>query len=118
MRVAFGDPARRQVPPHITLVPPVNVAVGDVPAALAVLRAAAGQSGPLDLSLGPIRVFPGSDHVAFLAVDGERGALDRLRRLRGAVFVPPLERQLDHPFVPHATITQGIDSGRLAAVLE
>ena len=118
LRAAFGDPAADQVAPHLTLVPPVNVAPRDLPAALAVLRAAAGEARPLDLRLGPIRVFPGVEHVAFLAVDGEPGQLDRLRKLRAAVLQPPLERALEHDFVPHVTVTQGIDSPRLAAVLE
>jgi 2'-5' RNA ligase len=118
LRAAFGDPALDQVMPHVTLVPPVNVQERDVPAALAVLRAAAAQARTLTLRLGPIRVFPGFEHVAFLAVDGEPGELDRVRRLRAAVFRPPLERALDHDFVPHVTVAQGIDSARLAAVLE
>ena len=117
LRAAFGDPALDQVMPHITLVPPVNVNERDLPAALAVLRAAAGAARALDLHLGPIRVFPGVEHVAFLAVDGDPGELERLRRLRMAVFQPPLERSLDHDFVPHVTVTQGIESSRLAAVL-
>jgi 2'-5' RNA ligase len=118
LRAAFGDPARAQVMPHITLVPPVNVNQRDLPAALAVVRAAAGRSQPLDLRLGPIRVFPGPEHVAFLAVDGPPGELDRLRSLRAGVFRAPLERPLDHDFVPHVTVTQGIDAGRLASVLD
>ena len=117
LRAAFGDPALDQVMPHITLVPPVNVHQRDLPAALAVLRAAAGAARALDLQLGPIRVFPGVEHVAFLAVDGDSGELERLRRLRMAVLQPPLERPLDHDFVPHVTVTQGIESSRLAAVL-
>jgi 2'-5' RNA ligase len=118
LRAAFGDPAVDQVMPHVTLVPPVNVHERDLPAALAVLRAAAAQARPLDLRLGPIRVFPGVEHVAFLAVDGQPGELDRLRRLRTAVFRAPLSRILEHDFVPHVTVTQGIDTARLAAVLE
>lgn len=118
LRAAFGDPALDQVIPHITLVPPVNVNTRDLSAALAVLRAAAGAARALDLQLGPIRAFPGVEHVAFLAVDGDPGELDRLRRLRTAVFRPPLERPLDHDFVPHVTVAQGIDASRLDAVLQ
>ncbi len=41
LRRAFGDRSLGRVPPHLTLVPPVNVAEGDLGQALAVLRAAA-----------------------------------------------------------------------------
>ena len=49
LRRAFADPALERVAPHITLVPPVNVAVDAWPQALALVRAAAGRSGPLEL---------------------------------------------------------------------
>ena len=41
-----------------------------------------------------------------------------LAELRSAVFVAPFERELDHDFVPHVTIGQGLDQSRLASVLE
>ena len=41
LRRALGDGSLGRIPPHLTLVPPVNVAEDDVPKALSVLRQAA-----------------------------------------------------------------------------
>ncbi len=119
LRRAFGDPVLDQVAPHITLVPPVNVRSDDLPLALSVMRTAAAEIRPLDLLLGPVVAFPGHEHVAYLEVRGgdDRAGAD-LERLRRHVFRPPLERPIDHGFVPHVTVTQGVDESRLAAVLE
>jgi 2'-5' RNA ligase len=114
LRRAFGDPVLGQVASHVTLVPPVNVRREDVPHALRVLRDAAAEAAPLDLDLGPVAAFPGDEGVAYLEVGGDADALDELRQ---AVFRAPLERRLDHDFVPHVTLTQGVDAARLGAVL-
>ena len=123
LRRACGDPVLDQVAPHITLVPPVNVREVDLPGALAVLRrAAARRPGPLELTLGPVTTFPTDEHIAYIEVDGGGADPERQRRalaeLRTVVFVPPFQRQLDHDFVPHVTIGQGLDGPRLASVVE
>ena len=41
VRRALGDDARERIPPHITLVPPVNVAERDLPRAFTLVRTAA-----------------------------------------------------------------------------
>ena len=121
LRRACGDPALDQVAPHITPIPPVNVRESEVALGLAALRRAAARFGPLDLKLGPVTTFPTEEHVAYLAVEGGGRNPERQRRaldeLRAAVFVPPFERALDHDFVPHVTVGQGLDPDRLAAVL-
>ncbi len=117
LRLAFGDPALDRVAPHITLVAPVNVREDDLPAALACLRAAAGQARPLDLTLGPVAVFPGDEHVAYLEVRGSDPAEAALADLQRRVSRRPLDRPPDHDFVPHVTLTQGIDPARLASVV-
>jgi 2'-5' RNA ligase len=115
LRRAFGDPMLDQVAPHVTIVPPVNVRDEDLPAALTVLRdAGAAVRGPLDLALGPVRAFDGDEGVVYLAVGGDRKALDRIRK---AALRPPLERVIDHEFVPHATLAQGLEADRVDAVL-
>jgi 2'-5' RNA ligase len=118
LRRAFGDPSRDRIAPHITLVPPVNVRDFDLHAALSVVRGAAGRARPIDLRLGPLRTFPGPGHVGYLSVGAEPPALEVLRRLRADVLQPPLERRIDREFVPHVTVTRGLDADRLAAVLE
>jgi 2'-5' RNA ligase len=116
LRRAAGDPSLARIPPHITLVPPVNVRRDDLPAALDRLRAAAGAvSGPFTLSLGRVSTFLPVNPVLYLAVGGD---LDHLGRLRDRVFEPPLERPLSWPWVPHATVADGVPESRITAALE
>lgn len=117
LRRAVGDPSLGRIPPHITLVPPVNVRGDDLPAALAGLRRAASlakRSG-LDLTLGAVTTFLPANPVLYLAVGGD---VDELRRLREAVFQPPLERKLSWPWVPHVTLADGAPEARIAAAVD
>jgi 2'-5' RNA ligase/GNAT superfamily N-acetyltransferase len=115
LRRGLGDPSLDRVAPHLTLVPPVNVRSADLPQALLRIRkAAAAHDGPLHLTLGPITSFLPVNPVVYLAVSGD---LDGLRRLRDAVFAPPLERKLSWPWVPHVTLADGIDEARIPAGL-
>lgn len=117
LRRALGDGGLDRVPAHLTLVPPVNVAEDRLGDALAVVRAAAaatGRAGPLRLELGPAVTFHPVTPVVYLAVGGD---LDRLHALRDAVFRPPLERPLTHPFVPHVTLVEDLAPERIPAAL-
>ena len=116
LRRAVGDPSLTRVPPHITLVPPVNVRRDDLPAALEVLRSAAARPpGRLSLALGQVSSFLPHNPVVYLSVGGD---LDELGRLRDAVFQPPLERPLSWPWVPHVTVADGLPPARIPGVIE
>ena len=115
LRRALGDPSLGRIPPHVTLVPPVNVRTEEMSAALARLRSAgAAQSGPLQLTLGPPATFLPDNPVLFLEVGGD---VERLRALRDAVFAPPLRRPLSWPWVPHLTVADSAAEERIAAAL-
>jgi 2'-5' RNA ligase len=114
LRRALGDPACERIPPHLTLVPPVNVREEHVEHAITVLRRAAASTRPFTLTLGPPATFLPENPVVYLAVSG---ALAALRALRDAVFTPPLERKLSWPFVPHVTLADGIDPERVGAAV-
>jgi 2'-5' RNA ligase len=115
LRRAVGDPSLSRVPPHVTLVPPVNVRAEQLGAALARLRtAAAGQAGPLRLTLGPPATFLPDNPVLYLEVGGD---LEDLRTLRDAVFVAPLARTLTWPWVPHVTVADSAGEARIAAAV-
>jgi 2'-5' RNA ligase len=118
LRRACGDRQIRRVPPHITLVPPVNVRVDDVPAALRVLREAAAETAPsLELAIGPPKSFAPDTDSVYLAVTGEPEVIGALGALRDRVFRAPLWRELDWPFVPHVTIADVAEPQRLGAML-
>jgi 2'-5' RNA ligase len=118
LRRALRDPNITRIPPHLTLVPPVNVRVEALDQALAVLRDAASSVPPLSLLVGPVATFSPLNPVVYLAVGGEQAALAALVRLRDSVFRAPLHRQVDHPFVPHVTLHDDIDSALITPVIE
>ncbi|HEX7168756.1 MAG TPA: GNAT family N-acetyltransferase [Acidimicrobiales bacterium] len=114
LRRALGEPELDRIAPHITLVPPVNVREEHLDEALRVVRTAAVAAEPIELTLGPPATFLPDNPVVYLGVWGRH---DLLFRLRDAVFVPPLERKLTWPFVPHVTLADGIDPERVAAAV-
>jgi 2'-5' RNA ligase len=117
LRRAVGDRARLRIPPHVTLVPPVNVRedrLGDV---LAVLRGAAATTAPLALTLGPPATFLPATPVLHLGVGGEPPEFERLLALRAAVSSGPLDRPVTRPFVPHVTLADGAEPDRIAAAV-
>ena len=113
LRRALGDGALGRIPPHVTLVPPVNVAERDLSAAFAVVRSAAVATPALHLRLGPVTTFQPVNPVAYLAVDGEPEQLSALGSLREACLSGPLDRRQDHAFVPHVTVADELSADRL-----
>lgn len=115
LRRALGDPALGRIPPHLTLVPPVNVHRDRLGEAVDRLRSgAAAVSGPLRLALGRPSTFLPDNPVLYLSVGGD---LDGLRRLRDAVFAPPLERALTWPWVPHVTLADSAAEDRILSAV-
>lgn len=113
LRRALGEDLDR-VAPHLTLVPPVNVRVDELDAALAALRRAATAIDPITVTLGPPATFHPVNPVVYLEVGGDVNAV---HRVRDAVFVPPLERSMSHLFVPHVTLVESTTPERIAAAL-
>lgn len=117
LRRALGDGALGRIPPHITLVPPVNVAERDLPTAFSAVRRAAAATDPMTLRLGPVATFAPVNPVAYLAVGGEPATVDQLTRLRSACLTGPLERTIEHDFVPHVTVADDLPADRLDAAV-
>ncbi len=116
VRRALGDGALGRVAPHITLVPPVNVAERDLTAALQVVRTAAAGAQPLRIELGPVTTFLPVNPVAYLQV-GDDDAVRALSSLRAACLAGPLERTTQHDFVPHVTVADDLAPDRLEAAV-
>src|SRR5687768_17498912 len=115
LRRALGDGALGKVPPHITLIPPVNVREDDLGEALRVLRSTAAATAPLTLSLGPVATFLPVNPVVYLAVGGP--GLATLHRLQQALLTGPLARTLTHDFVPHVTVADELAEDRIPAAM-
>ncbi|HVM64030.1 MAG TPA: GNAT family N-acetyltransferase, partial [Acidimicrobiales bacterium] len=105
LRRAVGDRSVGDVPPHITLVPPVNVAGRERDAALAPLRDAAAASPPLRVVLAAAATFWPATPVVYLPVHGDA---DGVQRLHDALATGPWVRPTTWPFVPHVTIAQDV----------
>ena len=83
LRRALGDGALGRIAPHITLVPPVNVAERDLPKAFSVVRPAAAAWPPSPCALGPVATFAPVNPVAYL-----RSAATPARSRRSSACAP------------------------------
>lgn len=113
LRRALGDGSRERIAPHVTLVPPVNVAERDLPAALQAVRKAASSIDPLALTLGPVETFLPVSPTAYLAVGGAPEQVDALTTLRAGCLAGPLARDVQHEYVPHVTVADELSAERL-----
>jgi 2'-5' RNA ligase len=115
MRRALGAAALTRIPPHLTLVPPVNVRDDDLDEAVEIVRLVGQESRPVRLELGPPATFWPRNPVVYLSVGGDIPAVEALRE---RLLTGPLSRQDDRPFVPHVTLDQRIEPERIPAALE
>lgn len=115
LRRATGLAEPFHVAPHLTLVPPVNVAEGDLGDVGAVLRRVAASSVPLELDVGPAATFLPETPTLHLEVAGPD--LDGLRAMRGHLRSGPFDRPDVWPFHPHVTIREHAESELVAAGL-
>jgi 2'-5' RNA ligase/GNAT superfamily N-acetyltransferase len=117
LRRALGVDDVGRIPPHLTIVPPVNVAEAAVDEALDLLRTVASGIAPITATLGPATSFWPTSPVVFLDVGGDevRAAITALHE---RAFVPPLSRPMGHGFVPHVTLADGIAEPRIPGAVE
>jgi 2'-5' RNA ligase len=100
LRRALGSPALHSIPPHVTLVPPVNVRVDDLQAVLDSVRQVAAHTKPFSVKLGPVSTFAPLTPVLKLDVQ-DAGDIAALRK---RVATGVLDRPAQWPFVPHVTL--------------
>ena len=118
MRRALGAKALERIAPHCTLIPPVNVREDSLEAVLANVRVAAAKSAPIAADLGPPDTFWPRTPVLYLAVSGDLDAMTVLRNDLGTGPLAPPSGRPVRQFVPHLTLDQRIDPGRLPHTLE
>ena len=118
MRRALGAKALDRIAPHCTLIPPVNVREDSLEAVLANVRVATAKSAPIAVDLGPPDTFWPRTPVLYLAVGGDLDAMTVLRNDLGTGPLAPPSGRPVRQFVPHLTLDQRIDPGRLPHALE
>jgi 2'-5' RNA ligase len=111
LRRALGARALQRIPPHITLVPPFNVADERVAGVVDDMRAAAAIEPPFVVTLGAAATFWPDNPVVYLRVGDDSGALQRLHD-RLAVAPDP------RPFVPHVTVAENVAPARIPSAVE
>ncbi len=114
LREALDDPRRHDLPPHLTLVPPIDLDPDGAAALRALLRDVAADRDPLQVRLGPAASFSPVTETLHLRVDGD---LAELHELRDDLRRAPVDRPDHHPFVPHVTLLQRTDPERVIAGL-
>ncbi len=103
LRRALADPRLDVLPPHLTLVPPINLTDDAFAEGRALLRSVASSSEPFELEVGPASTFAPVTPTVHLELGGDTGPLHALRaRLRSG----PFERPDGRPFHPHVTLRE------------
>ena len=116
LRRALRSPSLETQPPHLTLVPPVNVPENRLGDAVAVLRREAARCRPtVRLTIGPVASFAPVSPVIYLRVVGDD--LDELHRLQAGVFRGPLLRSVDYEYEPHVTVQESASEEAISRVL-
>ena len=109
-RAKCGDPQAGLVPPHVTLLPPTEVAVADRPLVTEHLASVARQHPPFDMHLSGTGTFSQVSEVVFVAVARGIGSCELLANdARGG----PLARSLAYPYHPHVTVAHDVSADML-----
>lgn len=109
-RSKVGDPQANLVPPHVTLLPPTEVAVADRPAISEHLAEVARGHPPFEMHLSGTGTFSPVSEVVFIAVAKGIGNCELLAT---DVRRGPLERPLSFPYHPHVTVAHDVPADML-----
>lgn len=104
-RAGFGDPAAYAIPTHVTLLPPTDVGVADLPAFRRHLAQVAADSHPFPMRLRGTDTFRPLSPVVYVRLAEGANVCDGLQEL---VRSGPVERDLQFPYHPHVTVAHGI----------
>lgn len=109
-RTSVGDTTATQIPTHITLIPPAEVAEDELPAVSEHLACVAATVEPFDIRLRGTGTFRPVSPVVFVTVaEGISGC----EVLAAAVRRGPLAVDLHYPYHPHVTIAHHLDDPTL-----
>jgi 2'-5' RNA ligase len=109
-RSKVGDPQASLVPPHVTLLPPTEVAAADRRAISAHLADVARCHPPFEMHLSGTGTFSPVSEVVFVTVAKGIGNCELLAT---DVRSGPLARQLSFPYHPHVTVAHDVPAEML-----
>ena len=109
-RSKVGDSQASLVPPHVTLLPPTEVAAADRTMITAHLAQVARTHAPFDMHLSGTGTFSPVSDVVFVAV--ARG-IGNCELIANDVRRGPLARSLAFPYHPHVTVAHDVTSDML-----
>ena len=105
-RDALGDPMADAIPPHVTLLPPTEVRVDEMPVITKHLSSVAANSDPFEIHLRGAATFRPVSPVVFVAL--ARGISD-CEQMASAVRTGPLTVDLHLPYHPHVTVAHNLE---------
>jgi len=115
VRAGVGDPVADTVPPHLTLLPPTQVADQHLETVRLHLAEVAAEHPPFELHLRGSGTFRPISGVVFVTV--ARGIAE-CEVIQSRLRLPPLARELDYPYHPHVTVAHDIDAAGLDAAYD
>ena len=104
-RENLGDPLAKAIPPHVTLLPPTEVDVADLPAIERHLDAVAAGQWPFEIQLRGTGSFRPVSPVVFIALATGISGCERLEK---SVRQGPLGRELKFNYHPHVTVAHDV----------
>lgn len=104
-RRAAGDPLAAHIPPHVTLLPPIDLEDGALEEAHTHLARVGAEHGPFEMTLAGTGTFRPVSPVVYVAI---AQGWDECVALQSHVNSGPLETDLQFPFHPHVTIAQSV----------
>lgn len=109
-RERLGDPAAGRIPPHVTLLTPTALPVGDLPAVEEHLSTVAAAERSFRIHLRGSGTFRPVSPVVFVTLVQGIPSCERLQqRIRSG----PLERPLHFPYHPHVTVAHDVPAEQL-----
>lgn len=115
MRRDVGDPMADAVPPHVTLLPPTDVAKISLPQFAQFLTKTAAQIAPFEMILRGTGTFRPVSPVVFVQIAKGVSSCERLER---AIRSGPVERPLEFTYHPHVTIAHHLGEEQLDRAFE
>ena len=109
-REDVGDPMAHAIPPHITLMPPTEIAPREMDGFISHLEQVAAGHGPFTMQLRGTGTFLPVSRVVFVQV---AQGIPMCERLEQAVRRGPVTRDLEFPYHPHVTIAHDIAASGL-----